>query len=101
MLSPLVGLTSIHGSTSAPGKFTPEPSGGQPASGVVADARIRGPAVNGAARAPGASKKKAPKRIGIEKRCTTPPIPASPAAAGAAQDATPIADAAPGRNMNE
>ena len=49
MLSTLVGLTSIHGSTSAPGKLMPEPSGGQAASGFVPEARIGGPAVKGAA----------------------------------------------------
>ena len=49
MLSPLVGLTSIHGSTSAPGKLMPEPSGGQPASGFVTEAGMGGPALNGAA----------------------------------------------------
>ena len=49
MLARFVGLTSIHGSTSAPGKLTPDPSGGHAASGFIPEVRIGGPAFNGAA----------------------------------------------------
>src|SRR5919106_6904672 len=90
MFAALVGLTSIQGSTSAPGKLIPEPSGGQVASGLVPEVRIGGPAFSGAPSAAGASVSSTTAETISGMKRKVPPSACASRAAFVARDATPI-----------